>query len=64
MKKHSSAMNTLVRITHRCLQCDSHHPKHQVSGAPALPGGEVDELICPTCNSYDIEELQEVSDAQ
>lgn len=63
MKKHTSAMNTLVRITHRCLQCDSHHPKHQVSGAPAL-SGEMDELICPTCNSYDIEELQEVSDAQ
>ncbi|KAI3478857.1 hypothetical protein L1887_59141 [Cichorium endivia] len=28
------------------------------------PDDEVDVLICPTCNSYDIEELLEVPDAQ
>ncbi|SDZ23864.1 hypothetical protein SAMN05444743_11145 [Pseudomonas sp. PDC86] len=58
-------MKNTPAITHWCLHCDRHHPQHQVSGAvPASPDSEVDVLICPTCNSYDIEELLEVSDAQ
>ncbi|WP_159954173.1 hypothetical protein [Pseudomonas sp. R76] len=58
-------MKNIPAITHWCRHCDSHHPKYQVSGAvPASTDGEVDVLICPTCNSYEIEELLEVPDAQ
>lgn len=58
-------MKNTPAISHWCRHCDSHHPKHQVRGAvPASPDGEADVLICPTCNSYDIEELLEVPDAQ
>ncbi|SMF20586.1 hypothetical protein [Pseudomonas sp. LAMO17WK12:I2] len=56
-----------VVVTHWCRNCDSHHPFQQVQHcvpAPTALNGEVDILICPSCNSYDIEELQEVSDAQ
>lgn len=57
----------MIRLTHWCHQCDSHHPTHRVRSvvqAPVSLDSEVDVLICPNCNSYDIEELQEVSDAQ
>lgn len=57
----------MIRLTHWCHQCNSHHPTHRVRSvvqASISLGGELDVLICPNCNSYDIEELQEVSDAQ
>lgn len=57
----------MIQLTHWCHQCDSHHPAHRVRlvvQATVSTEGEVDVLICPTCNSYDIEELLEVSDAQ
>ncbi|MCF4988762.1 hypothetical protein GIW56_02510 [Pseudomonas gessardii] len=62
-------MSTLapVSITHWCRNCNAHHALQQVRRcvpAPTSLNGEVDVLICPSCNSYDIEELQEVSDAQ
>jgi hypothetical protein len=62
-------MNTLtpVAITHWCRNCNTHHALQQIRHcvpAPTSLNGEVDVLICPSCNSYDIEELQEVSDAQ
>lgn len=60
-------VNTFAPITHWCRQCDSHYPTHRVCRivpAPVSPDSEVGVLICPKCSSYDIEELQEVSDAQ
>ncbi len=62
-------MNTLtpVAITYWCRNCNTHHALQQVRHcvpAPTSLNGEVDVLICTSCNSYDIEELQEVSDAQ
>ena len=57
----------MIRLTHWCHQCDSHHPTLRVRSvvqAPVSLDSEVDVLICPNCNSYDIEELQEVPDAQ
>jgi len=45
----------------------SPHPTHRVRSAVPAPvslDGKVDVLVCPSCSSYDIEELQEVSDAQ
>jgi ribosomal protein L44E len=62
-------MSTLApaSITHWCRNCNAHHALQQVRRgvpAPTSLNGEVDVLICPSCNSYDIEELQEVSDAQ
>ncbi|QHF43117.1 hypothetical protein PspS35_04710 [Pseudomonas sp. S35] len=56
-----------VAITHWCRNCDTHHALQQVQQcvpAPTALNAEVDILICPSCNSYDIEELREVSDAQ
>jgi len=60
-------VDTFGPITHWCWQCDSHHPIHRVrciNKATVSPIGEVEVLICPNCSSYDIEELQEVSNAQ
>jgi hypothetical protein len=54
-------------ITHWCRSCNTHHALRQVRHcipAPTSPNGEVVVLICPSCNSYDIEELREVPDAQ
>lgn len=56
-----------VAVTHWCRNCDSHHALQQVQHcvpAPTALNGEVDILICPSCNSYDIEEIREVSDAE
>lgn len=62
-------MNALApeTVTHWCRNCNTHHALRQVRHcipAPTSLNGEVVVLICPSCNSYDIEELREVSDAQ
>ncbi|ARQ75650.1 hypothetical protein B6D87_16120 [Pseudomonas fragi] len=62
-------MNTQPQkqITHRCSNCNSHFPLHQVRHCipvPTSPEGEEEVLQCPTCGSYLIEKLQEVTYAQ
>jgi len=51
-------------ITHTCLGCDRHFPLHlvrQVQPAEHTPEGEAEVLVCPVCNSYDIELFKEVA---
>ena len=54
-------------LTHWCRQCDAHyrinHVRHCIP-APNPLEGEVEVNICPVCSSYEIEELQEVTDEQ
>jgi predicted nucleic acid-binding Zn-ribbon protein len=55
------------QITHWCSSCNSHFPLHQVRHCIPVstsPHGEEEVLQCPTCGSYNIEELQEVAHAQ
>jgi hypothetical protein len=63
----ASTFSQVAPITHWCRQCDSHHPMHRVSHAfpcPTNARGKKEVWVCPSCNSYDIEELLEVSDAK
>lgn len=51
-------------VTHTCRGCDRHFPLHlvrQVHPAEHTPEGEIEVLVCPACNSYDIELLKEVA---
>lgn len=53
-------------ITHGCGGCGRHFALNlvrQVHPAEHTPGGEAEVLVCPVCDSYDIELLLEVPDA-
>lgn len=61
-------MTTLnpVQPTHCCGNCNRHFRLHQVRvirPAPEQPDGEVELLVCPCCDSYDIETMQEAERA-
>ncbi|AZC24860.1 hypothetical protein C4K39_3186 [Pseudomonas sessilinigenes] len=51
--------------THWCRSCNTHHSLKQVQHWLPEPHKFCDETevwICPLCNSYDVEPLQEVLD--
>ncbi|AZC83939.1 hypothetical protein PchlR47_24460 [Pseudomonas chlororaphis] len=62
-------MKTILpnQITHWCSSCNSHFQLSQVRHCipvPTSPDGEEEILRCPSCGSYSIEELQEVTHAK
>lgn len=56
----------LAQPTHCCGNCKRHFQLNQVRvihAAPDQPEGEVELLVCPCCDSYDIETMQEAERA-
>jgi len=58
---------TAHQLTHWCPTCDKHYALNQVRQVfpdPASPEDEITLILCPDCGGSDVEELQEVGDAQ
>lgn len=60
-----TALNS-AQPTHWCGNCNRHFQLNQVRvihPVPEQPDGEVELLVCPCCNSYDIEKMREAERA-
>lgn len=58
--------SNFAQPSHWCASCNRHFQLNQVRvirPAPEQPEGEVELMVCPCCDSFDIQTMQEAERA-